>query len=56
MKGIFTYDRWGMLQRFVGKLVEFVHGEIGTIYIYVKKNIFFSKTTKCQQSSRQVPA
>ena len=23
MKGIFTYHRWGMLQRFVGKLVEF---------------------------------
>ena len=22
MKGIFTYDRWGMFQRFVGKLVE----------------------------------
>ena len=22
MKGIFTYERWGMLQRFVGKLVE----------------------------------
>ena len=22
MKGIFTYDSWGMLQRFVGKLVE----------------------------------
>ena len=22
MKGIFTYDRWGKLQRFVGKLVE----------------------------------
>ena len=22
MKGIFTYDRWGMLQRFVGKFVE----------------------------------
>ena len=22
MKGIFTYDRWGMLQRFVGKLVD----------------------------------
>ena len=22
MKGIFTYDKWGMLQRFVGKLVE----------------------------------
>ena len=26
MKGIFTYDRWGMLQRFVGELVY--------IYIY----------------------
>ena len=23
MKGIFTYDRWGMLQRFVGKFVEY---------------------------------
>ena len=23
MKGIFTYDRWGMLQRFVGKLVDY---------------------------------
>ena len=22
MKGIFTYDGWGMLQRFAGKLVE----------------------------------
>ena len=22
MKGIFAYDRWGMLQRFVGKLVD----------------------------------
>ena len=35
MKGIFTYDRWGMLQRFVGKLVEWFSRFQKTVIFFV---------------------